>query len=68
MKYRLCMNNSSGKFRTNKTTKTEPQANIQRLKLLTIFAMRSILHVLLVPALIVMQLYITMLIEKFQFD
>ena len=30
--------------------------------------MRSILDVLLVPALIAKQLYITVLIEKFQFD
>ena len=47
----------------------EPQAKkSQRLKLLTIVAMHSILGVLLVSALIVPQLYITVLIEKFQFD
>ena len=30
LKYRLCMNNISGAARTNKTTKTEPQAKIVR--------------------------------------
>ena len=63
------MNNISGAARTNKTTKMEPQAKkSQRLKLLTIVAMHSILGVLLVSALIVPQLYMTVLIEKFQFD
>ena len=60
MKYRLCMNNISG-------ADGAPSKNSQRLKLLTILAMRSILGVLLVPALIVMKLHITVLIEKFQF-
>ena len=62
----------SGAASANQPSKTAPSKNSQQLKPLNILTICFIIGVLLVPALIVtssyMQPYITVLIEKFQFD